>query len=91
MNVYFRIKDDTLYETVRLSLDSAWGHEPPVTCVDPAATAPRNASGHILLAVRPEFVSYAAVQEVLPGLLAGGLVEQISENEYAPVWPTQGT
>jgi len=82
MNVFFRVTDDITYEQVRLGLDAAWGHSPPTTCVDPAAVAPRDTDGNILLAVRPEFVSFDAVAEMLPGLLASGAVEQIAEAEY---------
>jgi hypothetical protein len=87
VNVFFRITDDTVYEQVRLTLDAAWGHEPPTTCVDPAAVAPRDAQGRILLAVRPEFVAFDAVAEMLPALLASGVVEQIDAAEYQPVVP----
>lgn len=84
MNVFFRITDDTVYEQVRLGLDAAWGHTPPTTCVDPAAVAPRDADGNILLAVRAEFVSFDAVAAMLPQLLASGAVEEITEAEYLP-------
>ena len=81
--MYYRIPDEAAYEQIRLSLDAAWGHAPPTTCVDPAAVAPRDADGRILLSVRPEFVAFAAVAAVLPGLLASGVVEEITAEEYA--------
>ncbi len=84
MNVFFRITEDTVYEQVRLGLDAAWGHSPPTTCVDPAAVAPRDADGNILLAVRAEFVAFDAVAALLPQLLASGVVEEITEAEYQP-------
>jgi hypothetical protein len=84
MNVYFRISDDAVYEQVRLGLDAAWGHVPPETCVDPAAVAPRDSQGRILLAVRPEFVAFDAVAAMLPQLLASGAVEEIDASEYVP-------
>jgi hypothetical protein len=87
MNRYFRITSDAMYEQVRLSLDAAWGHVPPETCVDPAAVAPRDSQGRILLAVRPEFLAFAAVAEMLPQLLASGAVEEIDASEYQPVSP----
>lgn len=85
MNIYYRIADDAIYEQVRLGLDAAWGHSPPTTCVDPAAVAPRDSQGRILLAVRPEFVAFDAVAEMLPDLLASGAVEEIDADEYQPV------
>lgn len=83
MNIYYRINDDALYEQIRLSLDSAWGHTAPITCVDPTAVAPRDLQGRILLAVRPEFVAFDAVSSLLPDLLASGAVQQIDETTYS--------
>lgn len=78
--------DDALYEQVRLSLDAAWGHPTPdgrtITCIDPAAFAPRDTAGRILLAVRPEFCDFDAVAAILPGLLASGTVEEIDRATY---------
>lgn len=88
MNVYFRVSDDSVYEQVRLGLDAAWGHVPPVTCVDPAAVAPRDPQGRILLAVRPEFVAFDAVAAMLPQLLASGVVEEIDEATYLASRPS---
>jgi hypothetical protein len=82
---YFRTADAAIYEQVRLGLDAAWGHQPPTTCIDPAAVAPRDSQGRILLAVRPEFVDFDAVAAMLPGLLASGAVEEISRELYQPV------
>jgi len=84
---FFRIDSDALYEQVRLSLDSQWGHVAPITCVDPAAVAPRDASGRIVLSVRSEFTTYAAVLAVLPSLLAGGHVVEITPEEYMAAMP----
>lgn len=87
MNRYFRIPSDENYEALRLQLDAAFAHAPPNTCVDPAAVAPRDSQGRILLAVRPEFVAFDAVAAILPQLLASGVVEEIGESEYQPVAP----
>jgi hypothetical protein len=84
-NLYYRVADDAVYEQVRIGLDSVWGHVPPETCVDPAAVAPRDSQGRILLAVRPEFVAFDAVAAMLPQLLATGAVEEITAAEYQPV------
>jgi hypothetical protein len=86
MNRYFRILQDALYEQVRMGLDAAWGHVPPETCVDPAAVAPRDTQGRILLAVRPEFCEFAEVAAMLPELLANGDVEEIDKATY---WESQ--
>lgn len=81
---YFRSEAST-YEAIRLGLDAQWGHGPDtgtVTCFEPALTAPRDSEGRLLLAVRSEFCEYEAVKEVLPGLLASGAVEELTESEY---------
>jgi len=82
MNRFFRITSAAMYDQVRLSLDTAWGHVAPETCVDPAAVAPVDVSGNILLAVRQEFCEFAAVAQMLPQLLASGVVEEIDEQTY---------
>jgi hypothetical protein len=91
VNLFFRTANDALYEQVRLGLDAAWGHEPPATCIDPAAVAPRDSAGRIVLAVRKEFADFPAAAAMLPDLLASGAVEQISEADYqaaiSPEWP----
>lgn len=79
---YFRTSDAALYEQVRLSLDAAWGHQPPTTCIDPADVAPRDSVGRIMLAVRPEFCEYEAAASMLPQLLASGAVEEIDAATY---------
>ena len=83
---YFRTADDALYESVRLGLDAAWGHPSldgrTVTCIDPAAVAPRDAQGRIVLAVNNEFCLYSVVVDLLPQLLAGGGVEEVDDMAY---------
>jgi hypothetical protein len=82
---FFRTADAALYEQLRLGLDAAWGHTPPTTCIDPVSVAPRDAAGKIVLAVRQEFAEFPAAAAILPGLLASGQVEEITQAEYAPV------
>lgn len=88
---FFRTADDAVYEQTRLGLDAAWGHPTPdgktQTCIEPAATAPRDQQGRIVLAVNDEFCAYEAVAAVLPSLLASGAVEEISEGEYRASLP----
>lgn len=84
--IYLRcLAGDAAYEQARLALDAAWGHEPPVTCIDPAAAAPRDPSGKIVLAVRDEFATYSAAAEMLPELIANGAVEYIAADAYMAV------
>lgn len=86
---YFRTADPALYESIRLQLDAAWGHPnaDTVTCIDPAAVAPRDGQRRILLAVNDEFCDYEPAATVLPGLLASGAVEEIDEAEYRAAFP----
>lgn len=79
---YFRTNFDAVYEQTRVALDVAWGHLHPATCIEPVATAPRDAAGRIVLAVNDEFCSFPAAAEVLPGLLASGAVEEIDDAAY---------
>lgn len=79
---FFRIPSAAVYESTRLSLDAAWGHVNAQTCVTPAASAPRDSLGRIVLAVNAEFCAYPAVAEVLPQLLASGAVEEIDAAAY---------
>ncbi|NBW22525.1 MAG: hypothetical protein EBR82_82725 [Caulobacteraceae bacterium] len=79
---FFCTADASLYEQVRLTLDAAWGHVAPTTCIEPAPTAPRDAQGRIVLAVNDEFCEYSVAVELLPQLLASGAVEEIDEAAY---------
>jgi len=84
---YFRcLAGDAAYEQARLALDAAWGHPDAdtktVTCIDPAAVAPRDAGGRIVLAVSDEFCEYAAAQQMLAYMIGGGAAEEITEAEY---------
>jgi hypothetical protein len=84
---FFRTADDGLYESIRLQLDAAWGHPTPdgktVTCFDPAAVAPRDAAGRLLLAVNDEFVTWEPAATLLPQLLASGVVVEVDAAAYA--------
>jgi hypothetical protein len=79
---YFRTSSNSVYDQARLTLDAAWGHIAPTTCIEPAATAPRDSQGRIVLAVNDEFVAYPAAAEMLPQLLASGAVTEITEADY---------
>jgi hypothetical protein len=83
---YFRTAIDEVYEQARLTLDAAWGHPTPdgktITCIDPAAVAPRDPQGRIVLAVDDEFCEYSVAVDMLPQLLAGGVVEEIDRATY---------
>ena len=79
---YFRTESHEVYEQVRLTLDAAWGHAQPVTCIEPATTAPRDSQGRIVLAVNDEFCEYSVAIDMLPQLLVSGVAEEITEADY---------
>lgn len=79
-----------VYEQARATLDAAWGlpnDRGTVTCIEPAATAPRDEQGRVLLAVADEFCSYSVAAELLPQLLASGAVEEIDQATYTASLP----
>lgn len=82
---FFRAVDE-VYEQARLTLDAAWGHPTAdgrtTTCIQPAATAPRDSEGRIVLAVDDEFIGYTVAVDLLPQLLASGAVEEIDAATY---------
>lgn len=81
---YFR-SNETVYEQARATLDAAWGlpdGRGTATCIEPAATAPRDAQGRVLLAVADEFCTFTTAVDLLPQLLASGAVEEIDEPTY---------
>ena len=83
---YFRTASDEVYEQARLTLDAAWGHPNPVTktvtCIDPASVARRDQQGRIVLAVDDSFCEYSVAVDLLPQLLASGVVEEIDAAAY---------
>ena len=86
MQRFFR-SDEATYEAMRLSLDEQFGHPSNVarTVYDPADVAPRDADGRCYLAVRTEFCEWPQVAAVLPGLLADGVVEEVTQEQYRAV------
>lgn len=90
MNQRFFRGDAATYESIRLSLDEAWGlpdDRGTVTCIAPAAEAPKDSRGRALLAVHAEFATWEPAATLLPQLLASGAVAEISEAEYRAALP----
>lgn len=84
---YYRCEaGDEAYEQARLALDAAWGHPnaetKTQTCIDPAATAPRDAQGRIVLAVNDEFCAYPAAEQMLGYMIGSGAVSEITPDDY---------
>lgn len=85
MTQRFFASSDMVYEAVRAQLDAAFGlpANGQETCITPAASAPHDESGRVLLSVNEEFCEYPSVSEMLPGLIASGAVEEITAEQYA--------
>lgn len=80
---------DDAYESVRLTLDAAWGHPNAgiLTCFDPASVAPRDEQRRIVLAVNDEFCQWEPAASMLPQLIASGVVTEITASDYQAAMP----
>jgi hypothetical protein len=92
---YFRcLAGDESYEQVRTTLDAVWGHPntetKTVTCIDPAAVAPRDKQGRIMLATSEAFCEYEAAAQMLTAVLGSGAIEEISQAAYLQELPSPG-
>jgi hypothetical protein len=78
---YFRFAagSSASYDAMRAAGDATLGI---VTCIEPAATAPVDTKGRILLAVRTDSIVYPAILPSLNELLASGVAEEITEADY---------
>lgn len=86
---FFR-SDVATYEGIRQTLDQAWGlpnGRGTQTCIEPAAAAPRDGQGRLLLAVDSAFTEFTVAVDVLPQLLASGAVTEITEAQYRASLP----
>lgn len=87
---YF-LSTDAVYEQVRATLDTAWGfpnaETKTETALDPAASAPHDNQGRVYLVISGEYCGYEPAATLLPELLAGGSVEEISEADYIAAFP----
>jgi len=87
---YFRANTDQTYEESRLALDAAWGlpnDKGTDTCIAPIAIAPRDSNGRPMVAVSDEWVEWPPADTLLPQLIEGGAVAEISEADYKANWP----
>lgn len=74
---FFRADEQT-YERARAAIDAAngWPDEGTATSIEPAATAPRDAEGRVLLAAGAWLCGVAGD--------ALALLDEIAESEYTP-------
>ena len=84
-----------VYETIRTTLDAAWGlpdNKGTTTCLRPAADigSPRDETGRVVVAVLSEWCGWEPAATLLPQLLASGAVEEIDAATYqAAVQPQE--
>lgn len=87
---YFR-STSAVYEAIRAQLDAAYGYPNAETKTERAlplaADLPTDAQGRVYLAVSAEYCDYNLPSELLPQLIAAGLVEEITAEQYAAVMP----
>lgn len=88
---YFRASTDAVYEQARATLNAAWGYPSAdgktLTCLEPAALVPHDGQSRPHLQVRAEFCEYSPAVDLLPLLIAGGEVEEITEADWLGVAP----
>jgi hypothetical protein len=88
--MYFR-STQAAYESIRLQLDAAWGYPnaetKTQTAIPPVASLPSDQQGRVYLAVPGFYAEYEAVAAMLPTLLAGGQVEEVTMAQYLEVLP----
>jgi hypothetical protein len=87
---YFR-SAPAVYADICAQLDAAYGYPNPETktlrSLPLAAELPADGQGRVYLAVSAEYCEFNLPSELLPQLLAAGLVEEITAEQYAAVLP----
>jgi hypothetical protein len=94
---YFR-STPAVYETVRSTLDSAWGYPNSETrtetAIPPVSQLPLDSDGRVYLYVSEEYCNYVLPFELLSDLLGSGAVEEITESQFwlavRPTTPNEG-
>jgi hypothetical protein len=87
---YFR-STPAVYADICAQLNAAYGYPNAETKTERAlplvADLPHDAEGRVYLAVSAEYCDYNLPSEMLPQLIAAGMVEEITAEEYAAVLP----
>jgi len=84
---FFRVlSGDEVYESVRASLDLAWGHPnaetKTETCLPPATEVTRDGTGRVVVAVEDAWCEYEPANEMIPQLVAASAIEEITVDEW---------
>lgn len=87
---YFR-STPAVYADICGQLDAAYGYPNAETKTErtlpPASRLPSDAQGRVYLAISAAYCEYNLPSELLPQLLAAGLVQEITAAQYAAVLP----
>ena len=87
---YFR-STPAVYADICAQLDAAYGYPNAETKTDrtlpPVAELPSDVQGRVYLGISAAYCEYNLPSEMLPQLLAAGLVEEITAAQYAAVLP----
>jgi hypothetical protein len=90
---YFR-STLAVYASICAQLDAAYGYPNEATktlrTLPLAADLPADGQGRVYLAVDAAYCEYILPGELLPELIAAGLVEEITAAQYAAVLPNVG-
>ena len=80
-----------IYADICAQLDAAYGYPNAATKTERslplAADLPSDGQGRVYLAISAEYCDYNLPSELLPQLIAAGLVEEITAAQYAAVLP----
>jgi hypothetical protein len=87
---YFR-STPTVYADICAQLDAAYGYPNQATktlrALPLVGDLPDDSQGRVYLAVSAAYCDYNLPSELLPQLIAAGLVEEITPAQYAAVLP----
>jgi hypothetical protein len=87
---YFR-SSPAVYASICEQLDSAYGYPNESTktqrTLPPVSELPTDGEGRVYLAVSAEYCEFNLPSEMLPQLIAAGVVEEITAEQYAAILP----
>jgi hypothetical protein len=90
---YFR-STPAVYADICAHLDAAYGYPNEATktqrALPLAADLPNDGEGRLYLCISAAYCDYNLPSELLPQLIAAGLVEEITAAQYAAVLPNVG-
>jgi hypothetical protein len=83
-----------VYADICAQLDAAYGYPSAATktlrTLPLTADLPSDGQGRVYLAVSADYCDYNLPSEMLPQLIAAGLVDEITAEQYAAVLPSVG-